>query len=135
MASVLVGLLAIVGVLPAAGTRHMKELLYEFDTAMLVTRTEDGGLRSRPLSVVHNDDDQGRFYFSTAIDSPKVRELETDPSVNVCMQDKRRFVSVTGGRPPREGSGADRQVVVRSLEDLVSQGEGRSFVTYPDCRA
>ncbi len=96
MASVLVGLLAIVGVLPAAGTRHMKELLYEFDTAMLVTRTEDGGLRSRPLSVVHNDDDQGRFYFSTAIDSPKVRELETDPSVNVCMQDKRRFVSVTG---------------------------------------
>jgi general stress protein 26 len=75
---------------------RLKELLDEFDTAMLVTRTEDGGLRSRPLSIVHNDDDQERFYFSTAIDSPKVRELETDPSVNVCMQDKRRFVSVTG---------------------------------------
>jgi general stress protein 26 len=75
---------------------RLKELMDDFDTAMLVTRTEDGGLRSRPLSIAHNDDDQERLYFSTAIDSPKVRELETDPSVNVCMQNKRRFVSVTG---------------------------------------
>lgn len=41
-------------------------------------------------------DDPERLYFSIAIDSPKVGELKTDPCVNVCMQDKRRFVSVTG---------------------------------------
>jgi len=75
---------------------RLKELMDGFDTAMLVTRTEDGGLRSRPLSIVHNEDDQERLYFSTAIDSPKVRELQADPCVHVCMQNKRRFVSVTG---------------------------------------
>ena len=75
---------------------RLKELMADFHTAMLVTRTEDGGLRSRPLSVVHNEDDPQRLYFSTAIDSPKVLELEADPRVNVCMQNKRQFVSVTG---------------------------------------
>jgi general stress protein 26 len=75
---------------------RLNELLGGFDTAMLVTRTEGGGLRSRPLSIVHNEDDRRALYFSTSIDSPKVRELEADPRVNVCMQDKRRFVSVTG---------------------------------------
>jgi len=75
---------------------RLKELMGDFDTAMLVTHTEDGGLRSRPLSIVHNKDDQDRLYFSTAIDSPKVRELEADPRVHVCMQHKWRFVSMTG---------------------------------------
>jgi general stress protein 26 len=75
---------------------RLKELVGDFDTAMLVTRTEDGALRSRPLSIVHNKDDQERLYFSTAIDSPKVSELEADPRVHVCMQDKRRFASMTG---------------------------------------
>ncbi|MDP9001158.1 MAG: pyridoxamine 5'-phosphate oxidase family protein [Myxococcota bacterium] len=80
----------------SAKRERLKECMAGFDAAMLVTRTEDGGLRSRPLTIVQNDDDQERLYFSTAIDSPKVRELDADPRVNVCMQDKRRFVSVTG---------------------------------------
>jgi general stress protein 26 len=75
---------------------RLNKLLGGFDTAMLVTHTDDGGLRSRPLSIAHNEDDQERLYFSTAIDSHKVRELEADPRVNVCAQDKRRFISVTG---------------------------------------
>lgn len=75
---------------------RLKKLIDDFDTAMLVTRTESGGLRSRPLSIVHNDDDPQSLYFSTAIGSPKVRELEADPCVNVCMQNKRQFVSLTG---------------------------------------
>jgi general stress protein 26 len=36
------------------------------------------------------------LYFSTAIESPKVDELEDDPHVNVVMQDKKRFVSISG---------------------------------------
>ena len=76
--------------------RRLKKLMGDFDTAMLVTHTGDGGMRARPLSLVHNEDDQEGLYFSTAIDSPKARELETDPRVNISMQDKRRFVSVTG---------------------------------------
>ena len=75
---------------------RLNELMSDFETAMLVTRTENGGLRSRPLAVVHNPDDKDRLYFSTAIDSPKVGELQADPRVNVSMQSKREFVSVTG---------------------------------------
>jgi general stress protein 26 len=75
--------------------QRLKKLISDFDTAMLVTRTADGGLRSRPLAIADNRED-GALYFSTAIESSKVQELEADPHVNVTMQDKRRFVSVTG---------------------------------------
>ena len=66
-----------------------------FKTAMLVTRTDDGDMRARPLSIAGSRDD-GALYFSTAIESPKVRELDVDPHVNVVMQDGRRFVSLSG---------------------------------------
>lgn len=75
---------------------RLRELIDKFNTAMLVTRAKDGGLRSRPLSTVHNPEDPERLYFSTSVDSPKVGELQADPCVNVCMQSKREFVSVTG---------------------------------------
>jgi len=74
---------------------RLGELMSQFDTAMLVTRTADGELRSRPLAIARKRDD-GALYFSTAIDSPKVVELETDPHVNVAMQNKTQFVSVSG---------------------------------------
>jgi general stress protein 26 len=73
----------------------LSTLLSLFDTAMLVTRTGDGAMRARPLSIAESQD-EGAMYFSTAIDSPKVHELEADPHVNVVMQDGRRFVSVSG---------------------------------------
>jgi general stress protein 26 len=74
---------------------RLTRLLSLFDTAMLVTRTGGGGMRARPLSIAEAHDD-GAMYFSTAIDSPKVEELEADPHVNVVMQDGRRFVSLSG---------------------------------------
>jgi len=75
--------------------QRLSTLLSRFQTAMLVTRTADGGMRARPLSIAESQDD-GAMYFSTAVDSPKVEELETDPHVNVVMQDGRHFVSLSG---------------------------------------
>jgi general stress protein 26 len=74
--------------------RRLRTLLSHFDTAMLVTRSA-GGMRARPLSIAEKQRD-GALYFSTAIDSPKVEELEADPHVNVVLQDRRRFVSLSG---------------------------------------
>src|SRR2546423_12773154 len=74
--------------------RRLTTLLSHFDTAMLVTRSA-AGMRARPLTIAESRDD-GALYFSTAIDSPKVEELEADPHVNVVMQDRRRFVSLSG---------------------------------------
>ena len=74
--------------------RRLRTLLSHFDTAMLVTRSA-GGMRARPLTIAESRKD-GALYFSTAIDSPKVEELMEDPHVNVVMQDRRRFVSLSG---------------------------------------
>jgi general stress protein 26 len=73
---------------------RLMELLSHFETAMLVTRAGEQ-MRARPLSIAESGED-GAVYFSTAIDSPKVAELEADPHVNVVMQDGRRFVSLSG---------------------------------------
>src|SRR5436190_21044614 len=73
---------------------RLMKLLSHFETAMLVTRVGEE-MRARPLSIAESRED-GAVYFSTAIDSPKVAELEADPHVNVVMQDGRRFVSLSG---------------------------------------
>jgi general stress protein 26 len=78
---------------------HLLELIKDFDTAMLVTRTEEGRLRSRPLAiaeVAQAGDGEGYMYFATSIESGKVHEVEHDPQVNVCLQDGKRFVSISG---------------------------------------
>jgi len=80
---------------------RLRELIAEFDTAMLVTHGPEG-LRSRPLAIAKNGQKNGHdpgddaLYFSTAIDSGKVADLQNDAEVNVSMQTKRRFVSLTG---------------------------------------
>jgi general stress protein 26 len=74
---------------------HLKKLLGDFDTAMLVTRSADGGMRARPLAIADKRDD-GTLYFATSAGSPKVDEIDADAHVNVTMQDGRRFVSLSG---------------------------------------
>jgi general stress protein 26 len=75
--------------------KHLFELIATFSTAMLVTRTAESTLRARPLSVASSHDD-GRVYFSTSIDSPKVLELDDDAQVVVTFQDSRRYISLSG---------------------------------------
>lgn len=76
---------------------HLFDVLEEFDTAMLVTRSSVGELRSRPMAVAERrEDGDGKLYFATRADSPKVDELEADPTVNVSFQSRTRFASVSG---------------------------------------
>jgi len=74
---------------------HLWELIQSFHTAMLVTRTPDGALRGRPLSLASRHDG-GKLYFSTSIDSPKVEEMEASPEVVVTLQDSALCVSISG---------------------------------------
>lgn len=78
--------------------QRLWKLIGEFDTAMLVTRSADGGLRARPLAIAKKglEAGDGALYFSTAIDSGKVVDVAAHAQVNVSLQEKRRFVSVTG---------------------------------------
>ncbi len=74
---------------------HLREVIADFDTAVLVTRTPEGELRGRPLALAHGKDD-GVLYFPTSASSPKIAELQAEPHVGLTMQDKRRFVSISG---------------------------------------
>jgi general stress protein 26 len=75
--------------------RHLLDVIHGFDTAMLVTRTDDGSMRSRPLMVAECRND-GTFYFATSVESGKVHELQRDPHVNVTLQGDRQYASLAG---------------------------------------
>jgi general stress protein 26 len=80
---------------PSERREQLQKVMHGFDTAMLVTRGADGGMHARPLAIAEHSNAEV-LYFASSADSTKVKELSADPSVNVTMQDKRRFVSVTG---------------------------------------
>ncbi|QJW98730.1 pyridoxamine 5'-phosphate oxidase family protein [Frigoriglobus tundricola] len=86
----------------------LHDLLAEFGTAMLVTRTGEGQLRARPMALAELEPD-GTLWFLTDRHSAKVDELGRDPHVGVTMQSQTRFVSVSGRAAPVE----DRERVSR----------------------
>lgn len=78
-----------------AAKDKMHELLREFDSAMLVTRTTDGQLRSRPMMLA-DVDANGCLWFITGTESGKMDEIEDEPHVNIAMQANRKYVSISG---------------------------------------
>lgn len=74
-------------------------------------RTADGDLRARPMTFAGGRD--GRLYFATSADSPKVAELESDPRVAIRFQDRVRYISVSG----RAELSADRGLIDRLWQE------------------
>jgi len=74
---------------------HLDDLVRGFRTAMLVTHSDEGGLRARPMSVAAVEK-SGDLWFTTGIGSTKADEMLSDPRVAVTMQDSARFVCITG---------------------------------------
>jgi general stress protein 26 len=75
--------------------QHLYDLLKGFDTAMLVTRAEDGHLHARPMAVAELHADAGA-YFVTSIDSPKVAEIYADADVLLTFQSATQYAAVYG---------------------------------------
>lgn len=74
---------------------RLREMLADFDSAMLVTRTAAGELRSRPMAVAQVEPN-GMMWFMTERHSGKLEEIANDDHVNISMQSKRKFVSLSG---------------------------------------
>lgn len=74
---------------------HLQKLLQAFPTAMLVTRSPTGVLRSRPMMVIRRQNDPS-LWFAARFDSAQVAELVQDPQVNVAFHRKDASVSVSG---------------------------------------
>ncbi len=79
----------------AKRAEHLYDLLKDFDTAMLITRSGEGHMHARPMAVAELRPDADA-YFVTAIDSPKVAEIEASPDVTLTFQSSNQFASVCG---------------------------------------
>ena len=78
-----------------APATKLKDLLAEFDTAMVVTKDLQGQLRARPMAIA-DIQPEGVLWFLTQRDSGKVDEIERDAHVCVTMQSITKFVSISG---------------------------------------
>lgn len=76
--------------------RQFVDILKTFEHAMLVTE-RDGELRARPMQIADRTDD-GRVWFITNIESPKLDEMTEKPRVALAMQHGSRFLSISGTR-------------------------------------
>lgn len=71
------------------------DLIKDFHTVMLVTRTEGGELRSRPMALAEVESD-GTVWLLTDRHSNKLDEISRDAHVNVTAQSSSKFVSISG---------------------------------------
>jgi general stress protein 26 len=78
-----------------SGREHLYDLLKGFDTAMLVTYPTGGPAHARPRAVAELRPDVDT-YFVTSIDSPKIEEIEENPSVTLTFQSATQFASLSG---------------------------------------
>jgi general stress protein 26 len=88
---------------------QLSAMIGGFDYAMLVTHSESGDLRARPMAIAGCSDD-GRLWFITSADSTKLDELTENSTCNVCCQDGKRFLSISGIAKTRRDSKMIRQL-------------------------
>lgn len=74
---------------------HLVSVLKDFSTAMLITRTAEGNLRSRPMALAEVQQDGG-VYLCTSLGSAKQKELESDQHAALSVQGKTKFASISG---------------------------------------
>jgi general stress protein 26 len=75
--------------------KTFRDVLEHFDNAMLVTRSNDGKLRGRPMAIARSEGD-GTLWFFTSIESGKVDEILADPHCTAVMQGPLRYLSLSG---------------------------------------
>jgi general stress protein 26 len=83
--------------LTAEDTQHLEAMIKDIGVAMIVTRSADGTLHSRPMACPHHSFD-GDLWLFTAEDSAKAREVEGESQVNVSFSEPKnqRYVSLSG---------------------------------------
>lgn len=75
----------------------LDELVNQVNICMLTTLQENGELHARPM-VRLGDEFEGKFWFFTKSDSPKVYEIKNDSQVNLAFSEPKynTYVSCKG---------------------------------------
>ncbi|CCB66742.1 MULTISPECIES: pyridoxamine 5'-phosphate oxidase family protein [unclassified Hyphomicrobium] len=74
---------------------HLHDLLKDFSGAMLTTRTAQGGLHARPMTIAKLADNE-ELYCATGLSSPKIAEISNDPHVSVTFQVTSEYAALYG---------------------------------------
>ncbi len=76
-------------------SKPFDEIIGDFKTAMLVTRSPAGDLHARPMHIAaHNE--AAQLSFATSIEAGKVFEIDEDHHAAVTLQADDRYVSLSG---------------------------------------
>jgi len=79
---------------------RFRNLLTDFDTAILITHSQENHSRARPMLIARVDDNCD-LWFLTDNDSANVHEIEADTHVRVvCQNGRASCVSITGRAEP-----------------------------------
>ena len=76
----------------------VREMVKDIQVAIMVTTDPEGHLRGRPMRAQKPGTDSDTLWFFTRDDSPKVDEIEGNPSVLLGYSDPKSqdFVSISG---------------------------------------
>lgn len=74
---------------------HLHDLIKDFRSAMLTTRTPDGGVHIRPMAVAKLAKDE-ELFFATGLTTPKVDEIVKNSAVAVTFQSSSEFATLYG---------------------------------------
>src|SRR5690349_6866616 len=104
-------------------TREIAEMLKDIDICMFVTRS-NGSVRGRPMSNNGKVEFDGDNWFFSYRDSPKVLEIEADPTVELAYiaTDQGTWVSVEGRAEVVEDAGRKRDLWDKDLETWFDSG-------------
>ncbi len=80
--------------MPLNENEKVIQLLEKFHSAMLVTRTEAGDTRARPMAIAKVEG--SRIWLLTGKQTSKADEIANDARVTLTMQSASEFLSVTG---------------------------------------
>jgi len=107
----------------ASDLAEVGAVLREIDICMLVTRA-DGRLRGRPMSNNGAVEYDGDSWFFTLRDTPKVKELEADPRLELAYvaTESGCWVSVEGRASIEDDADRKRALWVDDLERWFPQG-------------
>ncbi len=105
------------------GIREVGRLIEKVKVAMLVMRTREGRLISRPLRTRAVDFD-GTIWFFTLMDSDKVADLTADPHVNVAYakESDSVYVSIDGTASVVTDQAKIDELWIESIDSLYFDG-------------
>ena len=117
-------------------TRRIAELIKDIDICMFVTRA-DGTVRGRPMSNNRRVEYDGDSWFFSYRETPKLREIEADPTVELAYvgTDRGAWVSIEGTAEVVEDPDRKRALWEDSLEQWFTDGPDDDDVVLLKVRA